>query len=247
MNQHIPGRRTLVVVHGFDGDAELMKRHLPFYESHGCPILVLSPEDAPIHHMGDHMCRHGGKRGHVGTTACERQLAHYKIALEYSVDFYLMYDADAISLEPEIPAYLYEHYTEVFSNEVMDARFDQPGADPEYHKPLSPIAMQPPYFMSRASLRKMVEAAPLVKPDPITPFQDWYPVQLCHAAGIRVSALRNAHSSDAREPQFFLAMAKSVAQDGAYFLHAIKTLSVMAYMEQLYRKRKAAIPHYESA
>ena len=242
MNQFKPGRRTLVVVHGYDGDKDLIAGSLPQFESHQCPILVLSPEDAPIKEMGQHICRWAGKKGQLGPATCERQLLHYQIALEYNVDFYLMYDADSLSLEPEIPEYLYEHYLEVFSNEVMDARHNQPGADPNYHKPLPPIAMQPPYFMSKASLAKMVAAAPSVEIDDITPFQDWYPVQLCWAAGLRMSALHNAHSSDSRNPEFYEKMKKAVANDGVYFVHAVKSTDARDTLQRLYNKRKSSIP-----
>jgi hypothetical protein len=169
---------TLVVVHCYSGDAEQVKNALPIYLSHECPVLILSPEDAPviIDHPGVE-CRQAGKRGYFGQDSLDRQRAHLEILLEYPQTYFLLNDSDSVCLSPEIPAYLYARANgTVWSNEVREGR----PHESEYPK----IAFHPPYFMTRNTIKRMLAVADIPAHE-ITPFIDWYMLAMACEAGLR--------------------------------------------------------------
>ena len=167
---------TLVVVHCYAGDAHLVQAFLPQYLHHGCKVLVLSPEDAPvsIQHPGVE-CRQAGRRGYFGQVSLDRQREHLKLLLEYPHRYFLLNDADSMCLSAEIPAYLYGTSATVWSNEVREPR--------PHQSPYPKIALHPPYFMDREALERLV-AVPYVEAHPITPYIDWLMVVLVCEAGL---------------------------------------------------------------
>lgn len=235
MNQHELNRSTLITVHGYAGDQHQIVGNLPSIEHHKLPIVVFSPEDAPITHMGSHICRTGGKRAYVGQDSLDRQLIHMRMMLEYKFDFYLMHDSDSLLLSPEIPAYVYTHPHEVFSNEVNDFRVDMPIYGPEFHKPLPQIAMQPPYFMSRRSLERMVEVGPTIKMCPVCPFIDWYMVQLVCAAGLNHSRYLQCVSFESTTPGG-VEILKAHVSRGCNFVHYVKRPEIRKLLQDLWNK-----------
>src|SRR2546425_10327489 len=98
---------TIIIVHCYDGDAAQVKFMMPHYEHHKCPIIIMSPEDAPVVKMGPHICRTGGKRAYVGPLSLERQRIHLQIMLEYPGKYFVCHDADSVCLEPQFPSYFY--------------------------------------------------------------------------------------------------------------------------------------------
>lgn len=165
---------TLVVVHAYAGDAALVEAFLPQYRHHDCDVLVLSPEDAPVVIEGVE-CRSAGKRGYYGQDSLDRQREHLRILLEYPHRWFLLNDSDSMCLSPQIPAYLYESGDVVWSNEVREYR---PHASP-YPK----IALQPPYFLTRGAIERMLAVGP-IEAHPITPFVDWMMLALVCEAGL---------------------------------------------------------------
>lgn len=162
--------------HDLKGDAYQIEAMLPFYEHHKCPVVILSPEDAPIKSMGRHHCRHSGLRGYIGQGSLDRQRDFLKILLSYPIEleWFLMHDSDSVCLTPGIPGYLYENKNVVWSNEVLEPR--------PHLSVLPKIAMQPPYFFSREALSKMLSISDKIKAHPITPYIDHYMLQLaCEA------------------------------------------------------------------
>src|SRR6185503_2968878 len=105
------------------GDEGRIRMLLPYYEHHECPVVIMSPSDAPIKAMGPHICRQAGKRAYTGQTSLDRQRDHLRILLEYPFKHYLLNDSDSCCFEPEIPHYLYDDCDNVFwSNEVPEPR-----------------------------------------------------------------------------------------------------------------------------
>lgn len=162
--------------HNLNGDAFEIEALLPFYEHHKCPVIILSPEDAPIKSMGPHHCRYAGRRGYIGQVTLDRQRDYLKILLSYPIEleWFLMHDSDSVCITPEIPRYLYEDKNTIWSNELKE---------PRPHLSLLPkIAMQPPYFFSRQALALMLSVSDRIKAHPITPYVDHYMLQLtCEA------------------------------------------------------------------
>lgn len=174
---HEPNRDTLVVIHCWAGDEDNVREFLPYHRRHGRPILLLSPEDAPVQLKQEGVDWHAvGKRGYFGEESLRRQRAHLEYLLSTPYHYFLLNDADSICLSPELPAYLYDPGAEyvVFSNEVPERR--------PHTSPYPKIAMQPPYFLTRTAIEKLLTVD--VEAHPITPFIDWYMVALCCESGI---------------------------------------------------------------
>jgi len=150
---------TLVVVHCYAGDKELVEAALPQHLHHGYPVLILSPEDAPveINHPGV-TCRSAGLAGWKGLHTPERQVAHWKFAVEFGTEYVLLHDSDSVCLTRELPSYLYEPGTDMWCNvlchEVEHDETDQ-------------MNFVPPYFMSTSVLARIIEdgEALLAAPD----------------------------------------------------------------------------------
>jgi hypothetical protein len=167
---------TLVVVHAYAGDADLVEAFLPQFLHHGCDVLVLSPSDSPVKIVHEGVeCRSAGRRAYFGQDSLDRQRLHMQLLLEYPHRWLLMNDPDSMCLSPEIPAYLYASGDVVWSNEVRESR--------PHTSPYPKIAFQPPYFLSRAAIERML-AVPPIPAHPITPFIDWFMVAMVCEAGL---------------------------------------------------------------
>lgn len=214
--------RTLVSVHGYAGDGHQIWDQIRVHESHKCPIVVLSPVDSPITRMGPHICRHAGKRAYVGQESLDRQVAQMRVLLEYPFDFYLMNDSDSICLSPKIPEYLYKTPATAWSNIVSDEMHKRPAG---YTLPR--LASQPPYFMSRPVLERIVERANNIVADPTTPFIDWWFIAAYHQAKVQYQGFPDGASCPT-DPNSFPVMHDLVREHGRIFVHSIKTPEVLA-------------------
>lgn len=250
MNQKKPGQSTLVTVHGYAGDRRQIEDLMPVYEHHQCPIVVMSPEDSPVLGLGPHICRTGGKRAYTGQLSLDRQYEHFRIMLEYKADFYLANDSDSFCLNPNLPQEIYDGAATgiIYSNQVDD--FRKPGQTYtdangsvtwplDYHAGYDLIAMQPPYFFSRASLEKIVATCKDIKACPTTPFIDWYFVQVAKAAGLKHAPYPNGWgaSCETVTPLGVAVMSQQVSENNATFVHAIKNASVRDLLVQLYNRK----------
>jgi hypothetical protein len=158
--------------------------HLPLYTHHECPVTVLSPEDsrAEIDYPGVE-CRFGGLRAYIGQASLDRQIEHLKILLTYPENHFLIHDSDSVCLDAKLPGYLYAEPDVVWSNQVFDNILE--------HQPYFPsdwphVAFQPPYFLSRQTIEKMIAVKdhPFCKASPCMPFIDFFMVQLTMVAGL---------------------------------------------------------------
>lgn len=151
---------TLVVVHCYAGDQEQVEFMLPKYLHHDAPVLLLSPEDAPV--KLDHpqvTCRSAGLAGWKGIHTLRRQIEHMEIAAEFPKRYFLLNDSDSVCLSADLPTYLYEDPDgKFYSNEGCDSVARKEAGtwsiQDEYNQTL-----QPPYFVSRPALLRMLAAA----------------------------------------------------------------------------------------
>lgn len=232
----------LVAVFGYAGDKQQMIDLMPVYEHHQAPIVFMSPADSQVHGMGPHICRCAGKRAYIGQDSWDRQYAQLEILLQYPQKFFLLNDSDSFVLPAKLPAYLFNHTNDVFSNEVNDFRIPgqswqgMPPWSMDYHKGYPLIAMQPPYFLSRQALEKIVATARGLVACPTTPFIDWWWVPATVGAGVGHLPFRRGASCETVTPLGRAVMKECISIRGAEFVHSIKNATVMLEMVDAYNQ-----------
>jgi len=177
---------TRIAVCCYAGDQQQVEQSLDLYTHHQCPVVMLSPEDAPVNISGVEN-RHAGKRAQLGPDAHARHLAHLKILLTYPENHFLMHESDSFCLDLKIPDYLYAEPDIVWAN-IGDATADHhPGFPPG----CPPLSFQAPWFLSRKTIEAFVAVADQVVYHPNLEWVDLYLVQLTHAAGLPWRAFRD--------------------------------------------------------
>lgn len=202
-----------------EGDAPLAAALLPCHERLQASIVILSPVDAPVRWMGSHICRHAGKRAYIGQDSLDRQIECLKILLEYPFEYYLMNDADSCCLAAELPKVLYEGAAETLWSNLL--------VEPRLHKsPYLKLAAQLPYFLTRESLKRLLEVAPRVRAHPITPFIDWFMVALACEAGLKLRSFAELENPplDLADANTSYATRYGRIRNGAIMIHPIKTV-----------------------
>ena len=232
---------TLVVISAYAGDLGQITTNLPAYLHHKCPVVVMSPEDAPITRVHPLVeCRSAGLKGWIGLHTLERQKKFLQLMLTYPHKFFLLNDADSICLSPAIPSYLYVNKGIFWSNEVLDTN---PG-----ESRLPKIAVQPPYFFARDVLERMVEfadrpATSYVLPTPHgalpvpTECIDHWMLQVIYAAGISHHNFRDGASFETTSEHGLSTMAHHIRDQGKIFIHQVKTRKVFARVTSDYNWR----------
>lgn len=223
---------TLVTVHCYAGDKNLVERHLPFYEHHGHRVLILSPRDSGVSFFGK-LCMQAGHRAYIGQDSLDRQIYHMKLALEFPAEFFLMNDADSLCVSPQIPEYLYNDSNEtIWSNEVVEPR--------PHESPYPKIAMQPPYFLTRKSLEKIVKIASLIKAHPITPYIDWAMLAWSYEAGLRHLSFQSKEKQIelGEPPSPAHHAAERIRRCGMVMLHPVKTAEDLTLWKNAYIARE---------
>lgn len=167
---------TLIAACGYAGDVHQIEMFRPCYEHHEAPFIVLSPSDSRIEKLGPHICRHAGARAYIGQASLDRQKNYLQILAEYPYDWFLMNDSDSFCLSPKIPKYLYADPDSIYSNEVGEPR--------PHLSPYPKVAMQPPYWFSRKVLEKFLAVAEGIQAHPVTPYVDFYMLELAHKAEV---------------------------------------------------------------
>lgn len=240
---------TMVVVCGYSGDAHQIRTLMPYYLHHRCPILILSPEDSPIlptqlqirKELG---FRQGGKRAYIGQLSLDRQIAHLKLMLTMPPEYkyFLAHDSDSVVLDPRLPNYLYSEPDVLWSNIVSDAMHD-PHRPADY--PWPHLAFQPPYFMSRTTIERLLTVADSIKADPHTPFIDWCMMAWAVAAKIPYKNFPDGASCSTAPGEGLRVMTELVDRSGRYIIHSVKTaesLKQLAWARIAYKKRFKITP-----
>jgi hypothetical protein len=226
---------TLVVVCAYAGDIQQVRNNMPVYQHHKCPVVVMSPTDAPINNEWGNgvSVTHDGLKGWIGPQTLERQRQMMERMLTFPHEYFLVNDADSICLSPEIPAYLYADPHMVWSNEVQDTN---PG-----ESLLVKIALQPPYFFSRRVIEGMLRCAatglptsyisgrtpegwPLPHP---TQCIDHWMLQVACGSGFPHFNFHTGASFETQSSHGLETMATLVRQHGRVLLHSIKKADVV--------------------
>ena len=243
---------VLTVVHCYSGDRQQVIDLLDVYEHHDTEVVIISPVDSPVHNIRHHDTRVAGEVAYIGQKSWDRQHAQLELLLEYPCKWYLLNDSDSFILTPKLPAYLFADENIVYSNQVHDFRVDDPRWGPTFHAPLPPIAMQPPYFLSRKALEKIVKASKGLEACPVCPFIDWWWVPACYAAGVKHAPYQFCASCETVTPNGIAVMSQCISELGAEAIHAIKRKEIKELMLHLHRRRNEAngtpktYPHVKS-
>lgn len=209
----------------FFGDAWTIKNNFDCYIHHKCPVLILSPEDAPVKvSLDGAMFRNAGKRAYVGQDSIDRQKAFLRILWEYPQNFFLVNDSDSLCLSPEIPKHLYTAPSDIFwSNECLSSSPSKP--------PLPMIALVPPYFFTRQSLSRMLAVIDNVPMNPEIPFIEHWMLQLVYASGIRHKGfLYGSNFKFYREG--FEVVRNNVRNHGTVFIHPVKHPGILNTLKE---------------
>lgn len=233
---------TAVAIFGYAGDANQIRHTMPYYRHHRCPMIVLSPEDSPItaraisDAKGECTYLTGGKRAYTGEDSLVRQRIHMELLLKTHYKYFLMNDSDSVCLSPELPGYLYADDPSIlWSNVVSDEMHPR---EEGYEFPR--LAFQPPYFMHRDTIARLVAVAPSVPTNARTPFIDWVVMAWCVKAGVPFRGFPDGVSCPTNNYQPGIAhMTERVMHQGATMLHSIKRrqeLLIMAHARVRYKK-----------
>lgn len=211
---------TIVAVHAYSGDEHQVRYALPQYLHHECPVLVLSPQDAPAHVPGATNLS-AGMRAYEGLTSVDRQRQHIEILLRHEADFFLLHDSDSICLSPELPSYLYDEPDTVFFNGCSTDRYL--AAVGQSASEFSVVA-QPPIFCSRTSLEKMYsvanEAAEMLPP--YGQLIDWYWIAMATCAGLKARSFPDGVSRPIWHIYEAARVYTMVRTRGVVFVHSVK-------------------------
>jgi hypothetical protein len=169
---------TLVAVSCYAGDKNRVLQGLDVWLAHECPVVLLSPADAPV--WVDHprvVRRSAGHRGVQGQAHLDRWDEYFRMLLEFPQNNFLICDSDSFCLSPKLPDRFYQGPDTFWS-------FHHPEGRP-HTSPYPKVAYQSPMFISRANLEKLMSVDRAKVPaHPITPFQDWYLVALACESGV---------------------------------------------------------------
>jgi len=227
---------TRVAVCCYSGDGHAVAGNLALYQHHECPITILSPEDSKVTITRPGIdSRYAGKAAHIGQDSLDRQIEHLKILLQYPEKYFMVHDADSFTLDPKFPDYLYANPDLVWSNQVNDNIPQHQGTFP---KGWPHVAFQPPYFLSRTTIEKMIAAAPSVVTSPMMPFIDYFMVQLTYTAGLPWRRFQGCVCCP-----YNLAI-KLVQTDGISIFHGIKQ---PAQARALYEGRRQYLTQHTDA
>ena len=169
---------TLVAVSCYAGDTFRIENALEhgLITHHECPIVLLSPADAPGV-IQPFLSRSCGVRGTQGQESLDRWDGYFRMLLEFPQEHFVILDSDSYCLTPEFPRRWYQE-PDVFWS------FHHPENRP-HKSPYPKFAYQSPIFLNRRTLEKLLSVdRALVPCHPITPYQDWYLVALACEAGV---------------------------------------------------------------
>lgn len=238
---------TRVAVCCYQGDQRQVELMLDCNLHHGCPVVILSPEDSPVEILRPGVVnRSAGPNEYTGYKSLARFREHLEILLTFPENFFLINDCDSFCLTPKLPDYLYAEPDLLWTNlKVNDAAVQHPFFPPGFPR----IAFQPPWFFSRNTIKALLSVTDAVTPNPDMLFIDYWLVQLALQGGIQWKGFPEAISwpmRDASERGHFSRSAwECVRYHGTTFVHAIKTREVCDYLlnaRKLYETTPAQAP-----
>lgn len=236
---------TGIFVSAYAGDKHQVENNLSCYLQHQCPVIILSPSNAPITEVSDSRvhCLWMGDAGWAGPQTLVRHRLFLQAMLSFDFQWYLMHDSDSVCLSPELPEYLYAEKRMAWSNEVRDLN-----TGTSY---LEKIAVQPPYFFSREVLAALLVAAenPPVSyygeltGDPIpTGCIDHYHWQLTAGSGTPHFNFHSGASWETTSDVGLTEMSRMVREHGTVLIHQVKSAyaldRLLAERREFLRRRR---------
>lgn len=215
---------TIVAVHCYAGDAHQVTNAMGLYQHHGCPVVLLSPEDSGVQ-LPMTINRSGGSRAYTGMVSVERQARHLEILLEYDAEHYLLHDSDSVCLSPELPRYLYDEPDTVFYNACPTADyFKQLGVS----WPVTTV-FQPPLFCSRTSIEKMLAVYDEAVADlpEFGQLIDWWFEAAARRAGLATKPFPDGISRPIWQLYETARIYAMVRCRGVVFLHSVKDPEIL--------------------
>jgi len=207
---------TLIAVCCYEGDAHQVRAQMVSHRRSGNPVVVMSPTDSPVV-IPPYLHIQRGVRAYIGEASLVRQLEYMRALLTFPHEYFLLHDSDSMMLSAEIPKELYGE-GEIWSNEIQEPR---PHASP-YPK----LAFQPPYFLSRDSVARMIRAGEKIPAHPITPYVDWFMNAASAEAGLAhrpFTDLERATSEIFTGSDPWEQLRFRIKYMGTNFVHPIKT------------------------
>jgi hypothetical protein len=123
-------------------------------------------------------------------------------------------------LSPKIPDYLYAEPDLVWSNIVND---EIPDHQPAYPEGFPHLAFQPPYFLSRKTIKGLLAVAGDIRANPTMPFIDHYMIQLAIRAGLPYKSFLDGVSCPISwDPPSANLAEDAVRHRGCTLMHSIK-------------------------
>lgn len=229
---------TLVSVHCYSGDLHQVEILMPYFQHHECPVAIISPVDSPAILPGFD-CRQAGLVGYIGQVSLDRQRAQLELLATYPQEWFLANDSDSLCLEAALPKYLFRSKDIFWSNEVLDWR--------THPTPYPKLALQPPYFFHRNVLLKMLTVPrEKVMAHEITPFIDYYMLQLTEEAGVKHESFPDGTSCGTSHDEGLAYMTTQIyGPRSKCFLHSIKTRRALnSIVEARTRKMKRKKPKH---
>lgn len=231
---------TRLAICCYAGDQHYVTEMMDIHRAHDCPITVLSPEDSRAEVPGV-ANRYGGKRCYIGQDCLDRMREHLKILLTYPENRFLIHDSDSICLSPELPACLYEEPDILWSNIVPN---EIPEQQPGFPIDIPHIAFQPPWFMSRLTIERLLAVSENnTVCNPHLPFIDYWMVEMAIRNGIPWRCLPFAQSAAlSAVPKAYDYACTRVHAGELIFLHSIKGKKFSHPLSEAYRLRGKSYP-----
>jgi len=228
---------TLVVVHCYEGDKPLVENFLPVFVHHQRPVLVLSPEDSQVHIDFPGVSNaSAGEAGWKGQHTVLRQIEHWRLALQYdNSQWFLLNDADSMCLDPELPEFLYQSDDILWCNVLCHENEHRADDHPN---------LNPPYFMHRKVLQRLLDTADAIgemPPEAFTEPRAWGEAIDGFYTYLTLDVLRAPYADYPNGittwPRGRSDLFKFVQNEGAIMLHGVKSASDLGMLlsyRQLY-------------
>ncbi len=183
----------------------------------GHPVVIMSPRDSAVV-IPPYIHIQAGERAYIGGASLTRQVEYMRALLTFPHEFFLLHDSDSMMLSKEVPKELYEEEGVIWSNEIQEPR--------PHSSPYPKLAFQPPYFLSRDSMARMIRAGENLQPHPITPYVDWFMNAASAEAGLNHKPFTRLehpthHVFTGSDP--WLQLRFRISHMGTNFVHPIKT------------------------
>lgn len=226
---------TLVCIMGHRECQETFDRHLPYWQAHGCDMVIFCPEDSIVNTRGHFLWAYGPK-GHHSASANRRFKELLNACCKTSYDRYVIFEYDALCLTPAIP-FFYEMSKERYLRPKDGKDFDRPYLCGNVFHDNTPdkkfkgsTFVHPPLIMTRAGLCIIADHLNMLPDDAELGFWDRMLGLACENAGIEpmdFMAKGLGYARNSIEPQHYEEV-WNAAGDGRIFWHGVKTEGALA-------------------